>query len=206
LTLEEERREGAGRVQVGGVFRRRLALRRLALGFPGVRAEQLGHARRCRPLPGRPHPGPLQRFVDLGQRVSEQVLHVGDAELEERGALDDALGPGRIFFARQLDDEAAAPLNLDDGLARAELVDPRAHHLLSALDGVGAVGDGALRLVHFERQVNTALQIEPEIDRHAPDRGVLHATRRRVAHPLGDVGRDQLPHRERQQPADGDES
>src|SRR2546426_7937302 len=32
-----------------------------------------------------------QRRVHLGQRVAEQILHVGDAELEERGALDDPL-------------------------------------------------------------------------------------------------------------------
>ena len=160
LTLKEERGQGTGGIQVGRVLRRRLALRRfgrLALCFPGVRTEQLGHAGRRRPLPGRPHPGPLQRLVDRGQGVAEQVLHIGDTELEERGALDDALGAGRVFFTRQLHDEAAAPLDLHDRLARAEFIDPRPHHLLGPLDGVGAVGHGTLRRVHLEGQMNPSL-------------------------------------------------
>src|SRR3989449_1649409 len=139
-------------------------------------------------------------------RVAEQVLHVGDTKLEKGRALDDALGSGRVLFARQLDDEAAASLDLHDGLGRAELVDPRAYHLLGELDGGGTVGHGTLRLVHFERQMNPALQIEPEIDGDAPDRGVLHAPGRRVAHPLRDVGGNQLPHRDRQEYADGDQA
>src|SRR3989441_7754716 len=133
-------------------------------------------------------------------------IYVGDAELEERGALDDALSASRILFTGQLDDEAAAPLDLHDGLAGAELVDPCPHHFLGALNGVGAVGHGPLRLVDFERQVNPALEIEAKIDRHAPDRGVLHTTGHRVAHPLGDVAGDQLPHRQHEKRADGEQS
>src|SRR5438876_1000950 len=91
--------------------------------------------------------------------------------------------PGSCPWKRS-DDEPAAPLDLHDRLAGTELIDPRAHHLLGALDGIGAVGDGALRLVDFEGQMNTALQIEAEVDGHATDRGVLHATGRRVAYPL----------------------
>jgi len=97
-------------------------------------------------------------------------------------------------------------LDLHDRLARAEFIDPRAHDLLGPLDGVGAIGHGTFRRVHFEGQMNPALQIEPEIDRHAANRGVLHATGRRVAHPLGDIGGDQLPHREHEHRADGKES
>src|SRR5207247_10246078 len=70
---------------------------------------------------GRLDPRLTQRPVDLGQRVAEQVLHVGDPELEERGALNDALGARRILLAGELDDQPAAPDDLHDGLGGAEL-------------------------------------------------------------------------------------
>jgi len=48
--------------------------------------------------------------LSISGSASRTGLHVGDAELEERGALDDALSASRILFTGQLDDEAAAPL------------------------------------------------------------------------------------------------
>jgi len=93
-----------------------------------------------------------------------------------------ALGSGRVLFARQLDDERQRPGSVRRAPVVPNSVDPRAHHLFGELDGGGTVGHGTLRLVHLERQMNTALQIEPEIDGDAPDRGVLHAPGRRVAH------------------------
>src|ERR1041385_6286567 len=87
LSLEQQRRQDAGAVRVG---------RRIARRLGRVSAEQLRH-RRGRGIRTRLDPRSLQRRVHLRQRVLELVLHVGDAELEERGALDDAAGARRIL-------------------------------------------------------------------------------------------------------------
>src|SRR5207249_11606799 len=110
-----------GRVHVGRVLRG-LTLRGLSLlAFGRVRAEQLGDVRPGR-LPRHLHARLAQRPVDLGERVAELVVHVGDAKLEECGALADALGASRVLLARELDDEAAPPRDLDDWPGGAELV------------------------------------------------------------------------------------
>src|SRR5439155_10854941 len=99
-------------------------------------------------------------------------------------ALNDAPGTGGILFARQLDDQPAAALDLHHGLLRAELVHAGADHAFGALDGVGAIGHRAFGLVDLERQVNAALEVEPQVDRHAPHRRVLHGAARGIADAL----------------------
>ncbi len=136
----------------------------------------------------------------------ELVLHIGDAEFEEGGALDHALGPRRILLARQLDDQAAAALDLDDGLGRPELVDARADHAFGALDRVGAVGHRTLALVHLEGEVDAPLQVEPQVHRDAADGGVLHLPGLLVDHALLDVARDQGPDTEQGENGDGDQT
>src|SRR5207249_5471046 len=96
--------------------------------------------------------------------------------------------------------------DLHDGLGDAELVDPAPHHPLGALDGVGAVGDRTLRLVHLEGEVNAALEVETEVDGNAPDRGVLHQSGGGVTHALRVAGRDQRPDAEGEQDPDGDQA
>src|SRR5438093_3226983 len=205
--LEQERGQRPRHVQTGRVLLG-LAFGGLALlALAGIRAEQLGDVRRpAARLPGGLHPSRAQRLVDLAERVAEPVLHVGDTELEERGALNDALGARRILFARQLHDQAAPSHDLHHRLGGAELVDAAPHHPLRPLDRIGAVGDGPLALVHFQREVDTALEVEPEVDGNAAHGRVLHAAARGVTHPLGDVLREEEPGGEERQPCDDDQS
>src|SRR6266702_4924787 len=135
--------------------------------------------------------GTAARGVHLLQRVLEQVLHVGDAELEECRALNDTPGAGGICLAGEFDDEAAAALDLHHGFLGTELVHARADDALRALDRVGAVGHRTLGLVHLERQVNAAAEVEPQVDRHAPHRRVLHGAGRDVAYAHFRVARHQ---------------
>src|SRR2546425_11130694 len=112
----------------------------------------------------------------------------------------------RSLLSCELDDQAAAPRDLLHGPRRAELVDAAAHDPLRPLDRIGAIGHGPLTLIHFEREVDSALQVEPEVDRDASHGRVLHAAGRDVTHPLGDVLREQEPAGEERQPHDDDHS
>src|SRR5579884_3950706 len=100
LPLVEQRGERAGGVGLGGVRGGRLPF--ATLGFAGVRAEELRHRGGGAPRSRGLHARLAQRPVDLGKGVAEQVAHVGDAELEKRGALNDALRPRRVLLAREL--------------------------------------------------------------------------------------------------------
>ena len=116
--------------------------------------------------------------------------------------MNDAPGAGRITLAGELDDQPAAALNLHHGLLRAELVHAGADNALRALDRVGAIGDRSLRLVHLEREVNAALQIEPQVDRHPAHDRVLHRAGRRVADALRRIARHQRDDAEEDQDPD----
>ena len=61
----------------------------------------------------------------------------------------------------------SSPTLLHDGLGHAELVDARADDLERAIERLGLFGNGALGLVDLEREVHSALQIEPALERNA---------------------------------------
>src|SRR6185437_9945172 len=55
----------------------------------------------------------------------------------------------------------------------AEFVNTVPHDLEGAIDGLRLVRHHTLRLIHFERHVNAALQIEPPLERHSRERRVV---------------------------------
>jgi hypothetical protein len=136
----------------------------------------------------------LQGRVEPGERTLEGARLVGDAELEERLPLHDLDRALAVVDAGQLDDDAIVARLLHDGLRDAELVDSGADDLERAIDRIGLIGNRALGLVDFERQVHSALQIEAVLERHPPDRRV-------VKRPVGpamaylDVARENSPDR-----------
>jgi hypothetical protein len=127
-----------------------------------------GHARGA-------HAGPPQRRVHLRDHAGKGVLHVGDAELEERRPLHDLLGAGRVAEAGKLHHDPVGPHALHQRLGHAELVDPGADHGQGALQRVGGIRHLPAALVNLQRQVNAALQVQALLDGHPLHGGVAHA-------------------------------
>ena len=171
-------RVGAGREQ-----RREPLLRRGRLRGGTGRAGRAGERRELG----------LRDGVEARQRALERLRLVGDLELEERRLLHHRLCTFGVVDARQLDDDAVGARLLDDGLAHAELVDAVADDRDRAVERLGLVRDGALRLVDREREVHAALQVKSALQRHA-------------AHGIGDedaVSPHALDERAREQRVDG---
>jgi hypothetical protein len=102
---------------------------------------------------------PRVRALDLAQRAD-------DLELQKRRALQDLAGALLVLGARagELHDDAVVALLLDHRLGHAELVDPRADHRQRPVGRVLALRGRhrAGRVVHFQREVRAALQVQPQ--------------------------------------------
>src|SRR4028119_1036692 len=73
----------------------------------------------------------------------------------------------RVGAAGELAEGAVLAGLLGGRLGDAELVDARAHDLQGAVERVGLVLDGPLRLVDLHGQVHAALEVEPAAQGHA---------------------------------------
>ncbi len=97
--------------------------------------------------------------------------------MKERRFLNDVHRALRIIDARQLDDDSVVAGLLHQRLRDAELIDTSADDLERSIDCLALVGNDALGLVDFEREVHAALEIESALERHALD-GVVRRRRR----------------------------
>lgn len=166
--LEQQRAERAGRG--AGIGGRGIGL----LG--GIASQQLLHrVHAARGAGGGADAGAPQGRIHLGDRRAEGALHVGDAELEERGPLHDLPGARRVAHAGQLHYDPVVPHPLHQGLRHAEFVNARADDAQGALQRVPRVCHLAAALVHFQRQVNAALEVQSFLDGDAVHDGVPHS-------------------------------
>jgi len=97
--------------------------------------------------------------VETPQRLVERLRLVRDLELQKGGALHEPLCARAVIDAGKLNDD--------------ELIDAVAHHLQCAVDRLRLVRDHALGVVHLQREIHPALQIESLLERHALDRRVV---------------------------------
>ena len=96
-----------------------------------------------------------------------------------------------VIDARQFDDDSIVAGFLHDRLGHAEFVDALTYDFERAVNRFGFVSDGLFRLVNFQFQVHTALEVEAQLERDALDRVVCENA---VAlHALDDSTRKERP-------------
>src|SRR5688500_10763661 len=110
--------------------------------------------------------GGLRRSVNARERFLQRLRLVRNLKLQERRLLDYVLGTLRVIDAGKLDDDAIVPGFLDERLRDAELIDSRSNDLESAIERLDLVGNPALRFVDLQREMHSALQIEPAFEGH----------------------------------------
>ena len=105
----------------------------------------------------------LDDLIEAWKHALERLRLVRDPELEKCLLLHDLPGAPRILNPRNLHDDAVVPLLLHDRLGDADAFDPVADRLECPIDGLGNLvrGNRLLRLVDLERQVRTALEVQP---------------------------------------------
>ena len=109
-------------------------------------------------------------LIETRERLLERAALVGDQELEERLLFDHLSGAGRVFDARNLDDNSVGADGLDDRLRNANAVDARPNRLHGASNRVLLVGhgDALLRVIDLEGEVGAALKVETLLERDTP--------------------------------------
>ena len=116
--------------------------------------------------------GPLaEHGVDPLQDPVAVLVWLQQLELEQRGLADQILGALHVLDTGQLDDDAVRALPLNDRLGHAELIDAVADHLLGPVHGVLGLFFGKIFQIHLHDQMDTALQVEPQVERTAEEIG-----------------------------------
>ncbi len=154
-----------------------------------------GVATNVRRLSG--EPALLHDRVESRKHLFERLRLVGDLELEEGALLYDGHGALWVVDARQLDNDLAVAALLNDRLGDTELVDAGSDDLDGAIERLGSIRHRAFRLIDLEREVHSALEIQPSLQRDSRD-GVEDISVAAL-HSLDHLAREQRPCGRRQQ-------
>jgi hypothetical protein len=106
------------------------------------------------------------------------VVRAHELELEQRGLADQLLRALGVGEAGELHRDPILALDLDERLGDAELVDAVVDDLARALDRVLRLGRRESRLVHFEQELHTALEVEAQMDGPLPQLAQLRLIHR----------------------------